>query len=209
MKNKLMATAALCAALCGSAALREACATQYSKLGLITATKAAGKWDAIKSWIESSGYGDEWAACSYLSDDYPQFAAITNSVVTTGIATAEEVAAILSAARDTALPDALMVSRYRRDVAKEAGRVAWHGARVSLVEDTNTLTVVSTYADGTKFSEPFTVKKPASLAARMAAAKAATAKRRVETMPPGLVEVAAARDDAAATTNEVTIVTTP
>ena len=206
MKN----TSWLIKALCCSAALllcveNETCAAQYSKLGIITAAKAAGKWPAVKAWIASSGYEDEWAACSYLSDDYPQFAAITNAVVLSGVASSPEVAAILSAARDTALPDALMVSRYRRDVSIEAGRVAWHGKRVAYAEDTNTLTVVSTYADGTQFTDPFTVKKPQSLEARMAAARAATAKRRAATMPPGLVTVHEVRDAAAATTNEVTV----
>lgn len=201
MKKTIIATAA--AGLC-----LFALGTQYSKLALITATKAAGKWDGIKSWIEAAGYADEWVACAYLSDEYPQFAAVTNAVVAAGIATAEEVAAILSAAKDTA-PDALLAERYKREIRTESGRVAWHGKRISLVEDTNTLTVVTTYADGTKFTEPFEVKKPASLEARLAAAKAATARRRAATMPPGLVETAAKRDAAAATTNEVTIVTTP
>ena len=57
-----------------------ASAAQYSKLGIITAAKQAGRWPALKAWIAASGYEDEWSACSFLSDDYPAFAAITNSV---------------------------------------------------------------------------------------------------------------------------------
>lgn len=99
----------------------------------------------------------------------------------------------------------LLNRKYHREVKTEAGRVAWHGKRVSYREDPNTLTVVTTYADGTKFTDPFTVKKPASLEARMAAAKAVTAKRRAATMPPGLAATAAKRDESVATTNEVTV----
>lgn len=99
----------------------------------------------------------------------------------------------------------LLNRKYHREVKTGPGRVAWHGRLVSYVEDTNTLTVVSTYADGTKFTDPFTVRSPASLEARLAAAKAATAKRRAETMPPGLAATAAKRDESAATTNEVTV----
>jgi len=102
----------------------------------------------------------------------------------------------------------LLNRKYHREVKTEAGRVAWHGKRVAYVEDTNTLTAVSTYADGTKFTDPFTVRRPQSLEARMAAARAATAKRRAATMPPGLAKTAAQRDEAAATTNEVTVTTT-
>ena len=101
----------------------------------------------------------------------------------------------------------LLNRKYHREVKTEAGRVAWHGKRVDYKEDTNTLTAVTTYADGTKFTDPFTVKQPASLEARMAAAKAATAKRRAATMPPGLAAIAAQRDESAATTNEVTVTT--
>lgn len=180
-------------------------AAQYSKLGIITAAKSIGKWPALKAWIAQSGYEDEWQAAAYFSDTYPQFAAITNSVCATGMATPEEVAAILSAAEDKA-PDALLVAVYEREIATESGRVKWHGRRTGYNEDTNTLTVVSTYADGWSYTEPFEVRKPQSLAARMAAARAAKAKFRAANMPPGLAATEAARDESAAVTNEVTIV---
>ena len=194
--------------LCASVSLClcvEAHAAQYSKLGIITAAKSIGKWPALKTWIAQSGYEDEWQAAAYFSDTYPQFAAITNAVCASGIASPDEVAAILSASVDKA-PDALLVAVYEREIATESGRVKWHGRRTGYNEDTNTLTVVSTYADGWSYTEPFEVRKPQSLDARMAAARAAKAKFRAATMPPGLAATEAARDESAAKTNEVTVV---
>ena len=46
---------------------------RYSKLKLIVASKAAGKWDAIKTFIASAGYEDEWQACQFLSSGYEHF----------------------------------------------------------------------------------------------------------------------------------------
>ena len=81
----------LLCALCLSAPLREASAAHYSKLGIITASKQLGRWPALKAWIAEAGYSDEWDAASFLSDDYPQFAAITNSICATGIASSEAI----------------------------------------------------------------------------------------------------------------------
>ena len=194
----------LLCALCLSAPLREASAAHYSKLGIITASKQLGRWPALKAWIAEAGYSDEWDAASFLSDDYPQFAAITNSICAAGIASSEEVAAILSASIDTA-PDALLVALYDREIKTEAGRVKWHGKRTAYREDTNTLTVVTTYADGWQYSQPFTVVKPQSLEARLAAA----ARQRANTMPPGLAATEAIRHETFATTNEVTVIVGP
>ena len=102
----------------------------------------------------------------------------------------------------------LLNRKYHREVKTESGRVAWHGKRIKTEENTNTLTVVSTYADGTQFTDPFTVKRPASLEARMAAAKRAKAAQRMK-LPPGLAEIEAQRDASAETTNEVTVIVTP
>ena len=99
----------------------------------------------------------------------------------------------------------LLNRKYHREVKTESGRVAWHGKRIKTEENTNTLAVVSTYADGTQFTDPFTVKRPASLEARMAAAKRAKAAQRMK-LPPGLAEIEAQRDAAAQTTNEVTVI---
>lgn len=74
--------------------------TRYSKLKLIVAAKATGKWSAFKAFIASAGYEDEWAACQFLSSDYAQFAAAKEAIIAAGIATAEEVEAILAASVD-------------------------------------------------------------------------------------------------------------
>lgn len=73
---------------------------RYSKLKLIVAAKAAGKWAAFKAFIAQAGYEDEWAACQFLSSDYAQFAAAKEAIISAGIATAEEVEAILAASID-------------------------------------------------------------------------------------------------------------
>ena len=73
---------------------------RYSKLKLIVASKAAGKWEAFKAFIASAGYEDEWAACQFLSSDYAQFAAAKKAIIAAGIATADEVEAILAASVD-------------------------------------------------------------------------------------------------------------
>ena len=74
--------------------------TRYSKLKLIVAAKAVGKWLAFKAFIAQAGYEDEWAACQFLSSDYAQFAAAKDAIIAAGIATAEEVEAILAASVD-------------------------------------------------------------------------------------------------------------
>ena len=73
---------------------------RYSKLKLIVASKAAGKWDAFKSFISSAGYDDEWQACQFLSSGYAQFEQAKTAVIAAGIATAEEIEAILAASVD-------------------------------------------------------------------------------------------------------------
>ena len=157
-----------------------ASATQYSRLGIVTASKQLGKWDALKAWIAASGYEDEWAVCSYLSDDFPQFPAITNAVVASGIATPLEVAMILAAARDTALPDALLNARYNRDMASQTGRTGWHGKSTSRI-DTNACVRVWTYEDGYTYTEPWTrpkskMEKKIEAAQRAASSARAAAK---------------------------------
>ena len=73
---------------------------RYSKLKLIVASKAAGKWEAFKAFIASAGYEDEWQACQFLSSGYGQFEQAKTAVIAAGIATAEEVEAILAASVD-------------------------------------------------------------------------------------------------------------
>lgn len=74
--------------------------TRYSKLKLIVAAKSAGKWSAFKEFIASAGYEDEWQACQFLSSDYAQFEQAKAAIIAAGIATAEEIEAILAASVD-------------------------------------------------------------------------------------------------------------
>ena len=73
---------------------------RYSKLKLIVASKAAGKWEAFKAFIASAGYEDEWQACQFLSSDYAQFEQAKTAIIAAGVATAEEIDAILAASVD-------------------------------------------------------------------------------------------------------------
>ena len=188
-------------------------AAQYSKLGIITAAKQAGKWPALKAWIAASGYEDEWQAAAFFSDDYPAFAAITNTVIATGIATGEEVAAILSAAQDKA-PDALLSVVYNRDVQTSAGRVKWHGKRMGqyLLDDGNGgQSLVELYEDGfvwTNAAQRVTLADPEAAAKAKAAAEARQAEWERANLPPDIAALLAARR-AAATTNEITVVVGP
>ena len=74
--------------------------TRYSKLKIVVAAKAAGKWDALKAGIAAADLADEWAACQYIEDGDPSFVVATNAVVAAGVATAEEIAAFLKSAID-------------------------------------------------------------------------------------------------------------
>lgn len=74
--------------------------SRWSKLKIITAAKAAGKWDALKAGIQAAGLEDEWLACQYIEDGDPAFTAATNAVTAAGIATADEIAAFLAGALD-------------------------------------------------------------------------------------------------------------
>ena len=136
-------------------------ATHYSKLAIITAAKQAGKWQALKSWIAAADYEDEWLAAAYFSDEYPIFAQITNTVVTSGVATDAEVKAILAASKDTA-PDALLDAMYKRDVKTDSGRVKWHGKRIAApISDPSNMTQTTTYEDGTVFVDEMPERTPA------------------------------------------------
>ena len=72
---------------------------RYSKK-LIVASKAAGKWNAFKAFIAQAGYEDEWQACQFLSSGYSQFEQAKAAIIDAGIATAEEIEAILAASVD-------------------------------------------------------------------------------------------------------------
>ena len=73
---------------------------RYSKLKLIVAAKAAGKWDAFKAFIAQAGYEDEWNAAQFLSSNYAQFEQAKTAIIAAGLATDEAVEAILAASED-------------------------------------------------------------------------------------------------------------
>lgn len=73
---------------------------RYSKLKLIVASKAAGKWDAFKAFIANAGYEDEWNAAQFLSSGYAQFEQAKAAIIAAGIATADEIEVILAASVD-------------------------------------------------------------------------------------------------------------
>ena len=175
-------------ALCVSALV--AGATQYSKLALITAAKQAGRWDALKAWIASAGLQDEFQNCVYLSDEYPQFAAITNAIVSSGAATSQEVAAILSASQDPAVADALLRRVYDKDMGSPNGRVKWHGAVTNTVFDTNALVKVQYHADGYVHRQSFHSAAAMGIGERISAAEM---KNRLEAQKKAAAEAAAKR----------------
>ena len=78
----------------------KAARNRYSKLKIVVAAKAAGKWDALKAGIAAADLADEWNACQYVEDGDPAFVSATNAVVAAGVATAEEIAAFLEQAID-------------------------------------------------------------------------------------------------------------
>lgn len=160
------------AALILSAAL-PALPTQYSKLAIVTASKAIGKWGELKSFIASAGMVDEWQACDYLSDEHELFASVTNAIVNSGLVTAAELKEILEKSKDPAVADALIGRAYSSDMANADGRVKWHGKVVSTTYDTNRLEKVQTHEDGFVFSSPFSPSRPPSVESQLTAAERA------------------------------------
>lgn len=73
---------------------------KYSKLKLIIAAKAAGKWADVKAAIQAMDLEDEWQACQFITSDYPAYVAATNAVITRGIASEAEVKAFMKIAED-------------------------------------------------------------------------------------------------------------
>ena len=174
--------------VCLAAMLAEA--TQYSKLALITAAKQSGRWDSLKAWIASADLQDEFQNCVYLSDEYPQFAAITNAIVSSGAATSQEVAAILSASKDPAVADALLRRVYDKDMGSPNGRVKWHGAVTNTVFDTNALVKVQYHADGYVHRQSFRSAAAMGIGERISAAEM---KNRIEAQKKAAAEAAAKR----------------
>lgn len=174
--------------VCLAAMIAEA--TQYSKLALITAAKQAGRWADLKGWIVSAGLMDEFQNCVYISDEYPQFAAITNAIVSAGAATLQEVASILSASKDPAVADALLRRVYDKDMGSPAGRVKWHGAVTNVIFDTNALVKVQYHADGYVHRQSFRSAAAMGIGERISAAEM---KNWIEARKKAAAEAAAKR----------------
>ena len=189
----------------GVALAPQARAVQYSKLGIVTAAKAAGKWEMVKSWIAQAGLQDEWLAAAYFSDDYPLFVSITNQVVTSGLATCAEVEAFLAAARDTA-PDAMLSGVYARDMESEMGRRRWHGDFKSVFETNvteRTIKRIDTYEDGYVHTEKGAARRyytPEEMAERIANRKTVTIEDRIAALNAQIANLEAKRTNG---TNEL------
>ena len=128
-------------------------ATQYSKLRIITLAKERGVWPAVKAVINEADLAEEWAACQYITDDYPQFVAATNMLVAAGIATAEDIVYILTNSVDEAVPDAALRRVYDKDNTSGSGRVKWHGKKIREEYDLTNCVRITTYEDGTVFRD--------------------------------------------------------
>lgn len=176
-------------------------ATQYSKLSIITASKAVGKWEPIKAWIAAAGFEDEWNACSYLSDEYPGYPAITNAIVHAGIVTEDELGRIIYASRDTAISDAMLSRVFSNDCQTAHGRVKWHGKVVTNIIDEVALIQTQKHEDGFcyvrhfKPVSPQTLEKQLSSTERRLKLKEAALRRkanRIAELQTNMVELATA-----------------
>lgn len=136
-----------------------AVATQYSCLSIIREAKKIGKWSAIEAWIVRADLKAEWDKCSYVSDDDPAYATVTNALVTGGVMTEAEIRQLLDGSKDSAVPDALLRRAYESDMKTEKGRERWHG-KCEFVIDTDKQVTTYRYADGYVHVEPFSVSRP-------------------------------------------------
>lgn len=138
-------------------------AEQYSKLSIITAAKASGKWQTIKTFIEANDLVDEWQAASFISDEHPAFVAATNAVVLAGVATSDEIASFLYASRDFAVPDELFARYYASQMSNATERIKWHGGIKGTPHyDASTRTKTTCYADGFVWTQPYSYASPRS-----------------------------------------------
>lgn len=165
-------------------------ATQYSRLAVKHAAQKYGKWEALESWLTAAGFYEDFQLASNLSDEYPQFPAITNALVQAGIATTSEIETILSESVDTAVPDSFLMAKYNRDMQTASGRQAWHGKPTSYIDE-EAFERVWVYEDGyiyrEKWEKPETeLEKRLRLARQQAEALVAAAKRSSSGKPPAV-----------------------
>ena len=182
---------------------------RYSKLGIVTAARAMGRLDAMNAWIKAAGKWDEWLACQVFQDDYEGFGAITNAIVASGLATGDEIAAVLEASRVENVE-----ARLRALVESDKGlREKYHGGRIGqyiLTNETGRIIRVDLYADSTVWTNgatyginPMLDPEAHAKAIAEAAARAAAEKERVQAaweaanLPPYLAALRAAQREAA------------
>lgn len=185
-----------------------ALATQYSRLTLKASAQKYGKWDALVTWMKAANVYDDFLIANNLSDEHPQFNAVTNALVQAGVATPSEIEKILAESVDTAVPDIALINKYNRDMQSASGRKAWHGSYVII--DTNAFERVYIYEDGYRYTEKW--KRPESeMERRIREAKAmvAAAERSAKNKPAPVrsVIVKRAQIEAMAMTNGVKKVT--
>ena len=212
--KQTLATLAFCI-LHSAFCITHAAPTRYSKLGIVTGARRLGRLEAMNAWIKQAGYWDEWLACQVFSDDYEGFAAITNAVVASGLATSAEIAAVLEAAKVESETD-----RLRALVESDKGlREKYHGGRIGqyvLTNETGRIIRVDLYADATAWTNGYTYGVSPMLdpeaqakAIAEAAARAAAEKERVQAaweaanLPPDLAALRAAQREAARQAKEV------
>ncbi len=88
---------------------------------------------------------------------------------------------------------------YKRDIQTDAGRQKWHGKRVHVAIDTNTLTKVTRYADEMVFTDKWQHLTPRDMAKKEAAKNAKRPKRKqsVKGIPARLQEARKRADEIA------------
>jgi len=176
-------------------------ATQYSKLSIVLAAKEHGCWDGMKRWIEKEGIAEEWFVCQYVNDEYPMFSAVTNRIVSDGVVDYSSLTNILAISRDTSVPDKALRRVYENEVRTISGRTKWHGRKIRECVDTNSMTSVTYFEDGTTFTDR------ARILTAAASVKAQNERLRMAAMTNGIpARLAAARMRyASGATNEVTV----
>lgn len=179
--------------------------TRYSKLGIVTAARRMGRLEAMNAWIQQAGYWDEWLACQVFQDDYEGFAAITNAVVTSGLATSAEIAGILEASRVENETD-----RLRALVESDRNlREKYHGGKIGtyiLTNEVGRLISVDLYGDATAYTNGTTqaVRPPVDpealakeMARRAAEHERVIAAWEAANLPPDLAALRARQREAA------------
>ena len=197
-------TLAICAAI-GFAVSCIATPTKYSKLGIVTGARRLGRLEQMNAWIQAAGYWNEWLACQVFSDDYEGFDQITNAVVTSGLATGEEIAAILAASRvEDEMARLLAVVESDKNL-----RERYHGGRIGTYLVTNEvgrLISVDLYGDATAYTNGTTqaVRPPVDpealakeMARRAAEHERVVAAWEAANLPPDLAALRAAQREAA------------